>query len=90
MDKEISTCRSAFIADFKKRASELEDRLPVCLQLVEVFGQRWSYIAGSIPQAEQMVNHFRIQINTYFGLIVYSPAVVDEAVIIEIREVMQC
>lgn len=71
LKKEKETSISEVIEEFKKISLYIEKKYNVSIQLVRIWGRRWSYIAGKVedfpikpPQC--------IKLNEKLGIVVYS------------------
>jgi hypothetical protein len=84
MEKETSISKGV-IKSFNKKAEEINDKYSLSLQLAEIFGSRWSYVAGDINKEEINLPPVKIRINDNLGLIIYG-LIEDESVIDEIKE----
>lgn len=71
---ETSTSSAAALEQLRARVEQI---LSAPVQLVEIHGNRWSYLAGPLPSADVSPGHEKIPITDRHGLIVYgadSPA----------------
>ena len=71
MEKEISISKGIIIA-FSKKAEEIQSEYSLNLQLVEIFGSRWSYVAGYIDKSEVNLPPFRLKLTEKIGVLVYG------------------
>jgi hypothetical protein len=71
MGKETSISKE-IIADFKKMAGEIENIYQISLQLAEIYGSRWSYVAGSINNNQVNLPPTKLKLSDTIGVLVYG------------------
>jgi len=71
MEKETSISKN-IIRDFNKKAEEIRSDYSLNLQLVEIFGSRWSYVAGYIDKSEVNLPPAKLKLTDKMGILVYG------------------
>ena len=71
MEKETSISKDIIIA-FTKKAQEIQSGYSLNLQLVEIFGSRWSYVAGYIDKSEVHLPPVKLKLTDKIGILVYG------------------
>jgi len=67
MEKEIFISKNGFINDLNALSNKIKDKFNVSVWFVEIFGRRWSFIAGNIENSIMPAENYRI--NDRYGII---------------------
>ncbi|MDI6640930.1 MAG: hypothetical protein QME68_01280 [Elusimicrobiota bacterium] len=67
MEKETFTSKNALIAKFTEIANLIKEKYGINIWFVEIFGKRWSYVAGR--KEEDFFPPECIQLNEKFGIV---------------------
>ncbi len=70
--KENGTFTSEQEQRFWAAAKEWEQRTGIRVQLARIFGSRWSYVCGSLPEGEELQVVRRLRLNEDWGLLIYA------------------
>jgi hypothetical protein len=68
MEKEISISKENLIAKFTGAAEVVKRKYGIDIWFVEIFGKRWSYIAGSKDEEISFLPPERIELSPQFGM----------------------
>ena len=79
-----------FTSDQKKAVEQKLDRLNteygVVIDLVEVIGRRWSYLAGKSGDDVALMPVQRLELTGSFGAVIYTPQLLDGTALDALRE----
>ncbi|MCK4544112.1 hypothetical protein KAU43_01110 [candidate division WOR-3 bacterium] len=67
MEKEIFISENGFINDLNALSNKIEDKFNISVWFVEIFGRRWSFIAGNIEDSILPTENYRI--NDRYGIV---------------------
>ncbi len=71
MEKETSISKDIIIV-FNQKAQEIKDKYSLNLQLVEIFGSRWSYVAGYIDKNRVNLPPVKLKLTDKIGVLIYN------------------
>jgi hypothetical protein len=71
MEKETSISKG-IIQAFNKKAEEVENEYSLNLQLVEISGSRWSYVAGYIDKTTINLPPAKLKLTDKIGILIYN------------------
>jgi hypothetical protein len=69
MEKGISISKKNLIAKLISAADAVKKKYGIDIWFVEIFGKRWSYIAGSIEEEISFLPPERIELDRRFGVV---------------------
>lgn len=80
-----STCDPETLAAVRALAEQWKETHGVAIQLSALYGRRWAFVCGQMPESDQAAFRVQRRLSAHWGLVIYAANPVEEALLSQIE-----